>query len=158
MDFIATEPLCENPAPTEDTVISDGWFPNIDLVQMRAVMRLDGTITPIRLKTAVQGAVIQVNQELHAWQQTQQEAGFTSLAHIPSPTIDGQSILVWYYVRAVSHVSVAELQSQYRDFASTHKGCEHAEGLESRIEEERRLARCALRALLQKTAITAELI
>jgi hypothetical protein len=156
MDFIATEPLCDHHAPTEDIVSSDGWFPDIDLVQMRAVMRLDGTVTPIRLKTAVQGAVIQVNQELHTWQHTQQEADFTSLASIPSSTIDGQSILVWYYVRAVSHLSIAELQSQYRDFASTHKGCEHAEGLESRIEEERRLARCALRALLHKTAITVE--
>ncbi len=158
MDFIATEPLCENPAHAEDTVISDGWFPDIDLVQMRAVMRLDGTVTSIRLKTAVQGAVINVNQELHAWQQTQKEEGFTSLSSIPSSTIDGQSILVWHYVRAVFHWGVAELQSQYRDFSSTHTGVEHAQNLESRIDEERRLARCALRALLQKTAITAELI
>lgn len=157
MDFIATEPL-QHTLPDEDRVISDGWFPNIDLVQMRAVMRLDGTVTPIRLKTAVQGAVIQVNQELHTWQKTQQEAGYRSLASIPASTIDKQSVWVWHYVRAVAHLSLAQLQSQYRDFASTHKGEQHAQELENQMDEERRLARCAIRAILQKTAITAELI
>ncbi len=158
MGFIATEPLPVKNDPDQESVISDGWFPAIVLADMRAAMRLDGTVTAVRLKAAVHGAVMQVNQELYAWQKVQKEAGYAALADVPAPTIDHRSVLIEHYLRAVYYLSAAELHAQYRDFDSTHTGVQHAVELESRIDEDRRLARQALRAILHKTPITVELI
>ncbi len=158
MGFIATEPLPVKNDPDQERVVSDEWFPAIVLADMRTAMRLDGTVTAARLKTAVHGAVMQVNQELHAWQMVQKEAGYAALADVPASTIDHRSVLIEHYLRAVYYLGTAELHAQYRDFDSTHTGIQHAVELESRIDEDRRLARQALRAILHKTPIMVELI
>jgi len=154
MCLIATAPVTPHPPP----ITNDGWFPDIDLKRVRAAMRLDGTVTETRLTEAVIAAMARVNAELATWQMAQRLAGWTNLAAVPAPHLNGESVQLMRYRRAVHHRAKADLTARYRDFDTTTSGAQHAQALEDTIAEDRREARWAIRDLLGMPQTTVALI
>ncbi|MGD7258397.1 head completion/stabilization protein, partial [Ralstonia pseudosolanacearum] len=87
--FIAAAPVPTPAQPGGQPIGNDGFFPDIDVDQACAAMRLDGTVTPERLRAALVDAALSVNDELAAWKAQQLAAGFTELGAVPGQWIDG---------------------------------------------------------------------
>jgi hypothetical protein len=156
MSFIATAPS-STPAPASSIVTNDGFFPDVDLDQLREQMRLDGTATHARLLGATVLAMVSVNGELEAWKATKVAAGVTSLADT-LPKIGGTSVYVNLYLSAVYRTAKADLTERYRDFDTTKDGQDKAEQLDATIGDDRRHARWAIRDILGIPRTTVELI
>jgi Phage head completion protein (GPL) len=104
-----------------EPITNDGFWPNVDLGQMRAASRLTGNVTPERLRSAAIAAVIFVNGELAAYKAKQVADGWDSAADI-GESIDGKSRIVQLYQRAVTSSVQADLADSYRDWDNTRAG------------------------------------
>lgn len=161
MSFIATgsgTEDSEDPDVPATQIANEAFFPAIDLADLQAAMRLDGTVTPERLRAATVEAMASVNQDLATWRATQEATGFAALEAVPAPRIDDASVHVTRYVRAVYCLAKANLTERYRDFDTTHDGRTRATELESPIDDLRRDARWAVRDILGQRRTTVELI
>lgn len=156
MSFIATAPAAPESAPAA-IITNDGFFPNIDLAQLRDTMRLDGTVTAARLRNAAIEAVVSVNDELAEWKAAQLAAGVIRLDEM-LPKIGGDSVNLTRYLTAVYRTTKADLTERYRDFDATKTGEEKAEQLDATVGDDRRAARWAIRDLLGVSRTTVELI
>jgi hypothetical protein len=156
MIFTATEPSSA-PPPETTTVVNDGFFPNIDLQRLRGEVRLDGTVTPERLRSAVVEAVVSINAELAEWKARQQLAGVILLEQM-EPKIDGEAVQLRLYLTAVYRSVKADLNEKYRNYDATKSGVDEADKLLQMAEDERRAARWAIRDLLGLPRTTVELI
>ncbi|RAR53886.1 head completion protein GPL [Paraburkholderia unamae] len=145
------------PTPADDEIENNGFFPDISLAELRAVARLDGTVTPQRLREATIDAIRSVNAELKPWR-TQSAAGFATLADVPADKVGGVSELVSLYRRAVYNLAHADMTERYRDLDTTKSGGQEAERLEETICTARRNARWALNDLRGIPRSTIELI
>lgn len=153
MSFIATAP---SSAPK--TITNSEFWPDIDLAKLRDAMRLDGTVTNERLEHAVINAALQANSDLKDWRIGQQILGFEGLEQVPAEQINGQSIYLQLYLRAVYCVAKANLIERYSDFDSTAKGLKAGEVLSDSVDDLRRDARFAIRDMLGESHVTVELI
>lgn len=144
---------------TDSGPIKAGSFwPEVDPVAARAAMRLDGTVTAERLRGALIEAVASVNSQLADWRRRQQAAGFESLAEVPADEIDGQSIQVQRWQRAVQCLAAANLTERYRSFDSTAAGHKQADELDATVDDLRRDGRWAVSDILGLGRSTIELI
>ncbi|OOF45268.1 phage head protein [Rodentibacter trehalosifermentans] len=141
---------------TDDLISNEPFFPDLSISQCRNQMRIDGTVTEYRLKEALIEAMASVNDELAAFQQDNAEYG--SLQKIPAPIINGESILVQRYQRAVICLAVANLYERYASYDSTHDGEKKMEQLKDIIDQLRRDARFAISDMLKRRRIDVELI
>lgn len=151
--FVATAP-----ATTPTSISSGDWYPDIDLTDARAVMRVDATITDARLTESIQLAMAAVEDCLDAWQAQQVELGRASLADVPSKTIGDSTRLVLAYKRAVYATVQAELLERYRNFDSTGAAGKRAEPMDETVDDYRRNVRYAIRDILGRPRADVELI
>lgn len=121
-------------------------------------MRIDGTVTNDRLQTAIIEAIATVNQELKPFQSAVKNSDVFTLEELESEQINGESILLQRYKRAVYCLTVANLYERYRAYDTTKDGAEKAEEFENSVDDLRRDARFAIRDILGKTRINVELI
>jgi Phage head completion protein (GPL) len=156
MSFLGTPP--SPAAADEPTLTNNGWFPDIDLADLRKTVRLDGTVTSERLRHAALDAMGSVNAELAGYQEAQQYAGHTSLASVPAAGLNGESVKLQCYRRAVYAGVQAALVEAYRDFDTTGAGDKAAEKLELRLDGLRRDVRWAISDLVGRRRTTVELI
>jgi hypothetical protein len=155
MSFIAAQKSGET---LELVIKNSGFWPDIDVADARISLRIDGTVTAQRLRLALTAAMASANQDLRRYKTTQTGRGFSDLADVDSETIDGQSVLVGHYIRAVHCLARANLIERYRDFDSTGDGHDKAEKLSDPIEDLRRDARWAIRDLIGTARASVELI
>lgn len=147
------------PAAAEPHPISnDGWWPDLDGEAVRAALRLDSSISAMRLEVALVNAVLSVNRELDTYKLAQQALGYAALAAVPGPLIQNQKRPVHLYLRAVYCTAGAELAERYRSYDATNAGDKNAEELTPSIDEYRRDARWAERDLLGISRATVELL
>lgn len=146
------------PAADSQPISNDGWWPDLDDDAVRAALRLDSSISSIRLEVALVNAVLSVNRELDTYQLAQQALGYASLSAVPGPQIQNKTRQVHLYLRAVYCTAGAELAERYRSFDATNAGSANAEELTPSIDEYRRDARWAMRDLLGSRRTTVELI
>ena len=145
--------------PTSNTPIgNDAWWPDIDTAKARDALRIDGSVTEPRMRTALIIAMLTVNDELATFQATQQALGFTGLADVPAPTIDGESRNVVLYMRAVYSTAHADLIEKYRNLDTTADGQRKAEEQTTTVDDQRRNARWAISDILGLGRTTVELI
>lgn len=160
--FVAPPPLNPAeipPAASADVVLEgDGFWPDVDLVALRQVTRLDTTVEIPRLRDAAINAVFCVRMELADWAAAQIEAGHASLDQLPGPAVDGVKRAVFLYRRAVYSAAAAELLERLREVGATMAGHERADELQESAGEHRKAQRWAIRDLLGAARITAELI
>ena len=121
-------------------------------------MRIDGTITPERLRDALIEAIASVNGELSAWRSARIAEGHATLADVPAEKVANASIHVNRYQRAIGCIAKASLSERYRDFDTTAAGNKKADQLENPIDDLRRDARWAICDILGTRRTTVELI
>ncbi|AWX15609.1 phage head protein [Mergibacter septicus] len=135
-------------------ITNNSFFPDIDLTEVRNSMRIDAMITTERLAQAVIESIISVNQDLSDFDRQNAE----SLADLKAEKINGISILVHRYKRAVFCLAVADLYERYTAYDSTGDSDKKQEKLNESIADLRRDARYAIRDLLKIRRMTVELI
>lgn len=134
------------------------FWPSVDPLTARQAMRLDGTVTPQRLRAALVEAIASVNDKLSDWRRAQQAAGFMSLASVPAEEVDGVSVLVQRWYRAVQCDAAANLAERYRSFDSTAAGHKQADEMDTTVDDLRRDARWAISDIRGVTRNVTELI
>ncbi|MEZ0507371.1 head completion/stabilization protein [Pseudomonas sp. Env-44] len=137
---------------------TDPFWPSIDLDNLRATLRIDASVTPARLETAVIAAAIDLNRELSDWRAAQQAAGYATLADVPGDRIKDVSVQAHLYRRAIEAATGAEVCERYRDYSATNTGNNKAEETAPTIDDYRRDLRWAVRDFLGKNRTTVELI
>lgn len=140
------------------TLTNDGFWPDIEADHLRASLRLDGTVSEMRLEMAIVNAMLSVNRELAVLRAEYLAEGYASLDEVPAAQLRGLSGLVHLYRRAVYCTAGAELTERYRTFDATAAGNARADELTPSIDEYRRDARYTIRDLLGITHSTVELI
>lgn len=155
--FIAIPPEPASPAGAK--VDADGWFPAIDVNQMRRQLRLRGDNTHDRLVAAIEGALLTVTMQLDDWAAMWRKGGAASLAQVkPDDEMAGRHRLTLLFTRAVQFYAAAELADLARDSSATREEVD-------RIEEESLVAADltakglqAVRDMLGVTRVAVELI
>jgi hypothetical protein len=155
MSFVAS---AATPVQPPTPVLQDGWWPDIDLVQLRARANLDASITDERLRFSVVMACFDVNKAAWEWRQTQQAAGAQALGDVAAPEIDGQSVLMSLYLRAVTCGAQVDLYERYRGVDTTAAGDRKADTLDTTVADLRRNKLWAISDLVGRGRTTVELI
>jgi Phage head completion protein (GPL) len=152
--------VVQSPAPSEiESIIkSMAFWPDVDPVKIRVAHRIDGTVTPDRLRDVLIESVANVNTQLAAWHTLCMANGANTLDEVPAEHVDNTSILTHRYLRAVGCYGKALLLERYRDFDTTAAGNKKADQLENPIDDLRRDARWAVSDLLGIGRSTIELI
>lgn len=156
MSFVTRPPAAAPDA--ELPLINDGFFPDIDLAAAREQARIGTAITGPRLRSALIGAVLAVGIDLASFKASAITNGHASLADVPAPQIDGKSINVLRYLRAVHLYAKAELIERHRDYDTTGAGGSQADELGQSIGDLRRDALHAVRDIIGITRTTVDLI
>ena len=140
------------PQPVREPVISNTFFfPSVDPVRVRELMRLEHTVTPERLRVAIKDGIAETNAELFEYRSVQMAIGFKQLADVPAETLDGESVRCFYYLRAVVAMTTATLYERYRGVDASAKGDKKADDVESTIDELWRDMRWAVSRLQGKS-------
>ena len=150
--FVASGPV------TGGHINTDPFWPSIDLDNLRATLRIDASVTPARLETAVIAAAINLNRELKRWKAQQQAAGYATLADVPDTKIEDVTVQAHLYRRAIEAGTGAEVCERYRDYSATNTGSDKAEETAPTIDDYRRDLRWAVRDFLGVSRTTVELI
>ncbi|RZJ05747.1 MAG: head completion/stabilization protein [Rubrivivax sp.] len=159
MSFLANAPTpTVTESPAEAIVTNGTWFPPVDPKAVREASRLDGTVTSQRLRQSIINAIHSVNLELAVYRATKLLDGYETLAAVPADQVDGASIKVHCYLRAVYACVQADLVERYRDHDTTGAGDKDADQLIQRADELRRDMRWAISDLLGIGRSTVELI
>jgi len=149
-------------APTPDTaetaITSRPFWPEVDPAKVREQQRIDNTITPARLRSALIEAIATTNNALRGWREAQEADGHAQLVAVDAEEIDGTSILVHRYQRAVGCLAKAIVLERYRDFDATGKGDKKAEALADPIDDCRRDHLGAIADIEGRPRTTVELI
>jgi hypothetical protein len=157
-DFVSTpgQPV----AGAETPIAGSGFFPDVDPARVRLAQRIPDAITPARLRAAVIAAMLWVDgdEPLAAWALAQIEDGHATLSAVPARQIDGRSVLVHHYFRAIGCQAKAELVERTRDTDTTNAADRAAQMLDCQPGELRRDASHAIRAILGRTPTVVELI
>jgi hypothetical protein len=145
--------------PTDDgpPLKNDGFWPDVDLQELRATTRLTGNVTAPRLRAAAIAAVLFVNEQLAVFRAARRAEGWDS-AEDMDDTIDGRSKLVQQYLRAVACTVQADLAEHYRDWDNTRAGDYRGLGEQDAAAEFRRNAQWALADILGRPRSVVELI
>lgn len=154
MDFINPQ----HPPDTDDIILNNSFWPDIDLHHYRGAMRTDGTVTPERLRQVVLSAMSEVNAELSRFRLQQELNGFNHLSQVPAAFIAGQSEKVTHYLNAVYCWTRAQLNERYLDYDATASGARKGDVLHQASDELWRDARWAISRVQDAPHCTVELI
>lgn len=145
--------------PASEPPITIGPFwPEIDPVKIRDDQRIDNTVTPERLRAVLIESAITTIEALADWKAAQIAAGNTALDTIAAEPIDGTSLLVHRFLRAVGCWAKALLIERYRDYDATAKGDRNADQLVDTISDCRRDYHNAIADIAGRPRTTVELI
>ncbi|KGT95262.1 head completion/stabilization protein [Erwinia typographi] len=154
MKFVTPEQAPDMP----EIIPNNSFWPDIDLAGFRAAMRVDGTVTPARLRQVTLTAMSEVNAELYAWRERQEINGFNSLADVPAEQLAGRSVRLHHYENAVWCWARAVLNERYQDFDATAAAAKRGEELENATGDLWRDARWAISRVQNVPHCTVELI
>ncbi|WP_261539636.1 head completion/stabilization protein [Burkholderia multivorans] len=158
MSFVSPPPLAQPPHTAAPPIANDAFYPDVSLEHARDTMRLDGSVTDARLRHELLAAIASVNDELRTARTAWRDAGFARLADVPADQLDGESVLLQHYRRAVYCLAKATLIERYRDYDTTGDGARRADELEPQSDELRRDARWAISDIVGRPRVTVELI
>lgn len=150
--------VINTPPPEETDIENIAFFPSISPARCREVMRIDSSITPDRLRAALVSAMHDTNHDLKGWRADQEALGLNSLAEVSADEIDGSSIYLQLYQRAVYNFAKAEMTERYRDYDNTLEASDRADDLDKTIDQYRRQAMLAIRKIAGRQQTTVELI
>ncbi|KNC89853.1 head completion/stabilization protein [Trabulsiella odontotermitis] len=139
------------------TVSAGAFWPVIKLSDLRLAARITGGITTTRLLYAATEAVGHVTDQLKDWQAQQESSGYATMQDVPAVQINGESVKVYRFRRAVYSISRAFVLENYRDVDTTAKGDKDAAALDLQREDLWRDARWSISDIRGVQRIFAEL-
>lgn len=154
MEFVAPQKATGTP----EIIPNNSFWPDVDLAKFRAAMRVDGTVTPERLKQVVLTAMAEVNTELYSWRERQELRGFNTLGEVPAEKLAGESVRLHHYFNAVWCWTRAVLNERYQDFDATAAAAKRGEELADTTGDLWRDARWAISRVQNLPHSTVELI
>lgn len=143
----ASEVVIPAPELREPVIKNTYFWPDIDPMRVRELMRLEYVVTPERLREAIRMGIAETNAELHQFRERNIAAGYACLAEVPAEKIDGESDKCFHYLRAVSAFASASLYERYRGYDASAKGDKKADAIESTANTLWRDARWAVSQL-----------
>lgn len=151
------------PAPDAATapafIVCGPFWPDLDLVALRAAIRIDQVVTEDRLRDVARNAVLDIMDELEAWRVEQVAAGHAVLADVPGRhEVDELSDYQVRWTRAVQSVVAADLADRQLGQSARSSGMERVEELSADIDIHRRNVTYAVRDFLGRSRIIAEAI
>lgn len=155
-----------NSAETDVTDVDDGaekvtagaFWPEILLCDLRLASRIPGRTTTSRLKFVTTEAVAHVTDQLDDWRGIQESAGYSTLADVPARILNGESVKVYRYRRAVYSAARALLLENARDVDTTEKGDRKADALEVQTDDLWRDVRWAIADIRGTQRLFVELV
>ncbi|EHG6296342.1 head completion/stabilization protein [Salmonella enterica subsp. enterica serovar Oranienburg] len=114
----------------DEKVTAGAFWPEILLRDLRLDSRIPGRTTTSRLKFVTTEAVAHITDQLDDWRDIQESAGYSTLADVPARMLNGESVKVYRYRRAVYSAARALLLENARDVDTTQKGDRKADALE----------------------------
>lgn len=123
------------PASDEPVIKNTFFFPDIDPKRVREGMRLEQTVAPARLREAIKTGIAETNAELYLWREQQIAGGVSTLASVPADELDGESVRVFYYLRAVTSMATATLYERYRGVDASARGDKKADSIDTTVDE-----------------------
>ena len=140
MGFSATSPVI-------DTNVKNlhPFFPDLSTKEFADASRLDGSVTPERMKQALLFAMAKVNRELDSLRFPQVLPIFRSLSEYDDRL---QTNNVFLYKTAIWNEARAKLTEHYRDFDSTSDSTKRGDLLTPQIDAYRRDVRHAINLIL----------
>lgn len=155
-----------NSAETDATDVDDGdekvtagtFWPEILLRDLRLASRITGRTTTSHLKFVATEAVAHVTDQLEDWRGIQESAGYSTLADVPARMLNGESVKVYRYRRAVYSAARALLLENARDVDTTEKGDRKADALEVQTDDLWRDVRWAIADIRGTQRLFVELV
>ncbi|EPD0208311.1 head completion/stabilization protein [Salmonella enterica] len=155
-----------NSAEKDVTDVDDGaekvtagtFWPEILLCDLRLASRIPGRTTTSRLKFVTTEAVAHVTDQLDDWRGIQESAGYSTLADVPARMLNGESVKVYRYRRAVYSAARALLLENARDVDTTEKGDRKADALEVQTDDLWRDVRWAIADIRGTQRLFVELV
>ncbi|EAU2533310.1 head completion/stabilization protein [Salmonella enterica] len=155
-----------NSAEKDVTDVDDGaekvtagtFWPEILLRDLRLASRIPGRTTTSRLKFVTTEAVAHVTDQLDDWRDIQESAGYSTLADVPARMLNGESVKVYRYRRAVYSAARALLLENARDVDTTEKGDRKADALEVQTDDLWRDVRWAIADIRGTQRLFVELV
>ena len=133
-----TAPKSEQ-TPEQQNIKSDDFFPQIDLNHARTALRIGSNVTSERLYYIAIEAVAYVNSVLDLTKQRAISVGHNTLAQTNvKQQINGESINVIRYRRAVYAQINALLLETYADHDATGKSADRADAKQQQADDSRR--------------------
>ncbi len=155
-----------NSAEKDVTDVDDGaekvtagtFWPEILSRDLRLASRIPGRTTTSRLKFVTTEAVAHVTDQLDDWRGIQESAGYSTLADVPARMLNGESVKVYRYRRAVYSAARAMLLENARDVDTTEKGDRKADALEVQTDDLWRDVRWAIADIRGTQRLFVELV
>lgn len=150
--------IVPSPESREGSIYSSDFWPTVSMGAIRAEQRIDNSITPIRLRASLIEAIAETNAALRIWRIAHQDLGKTSMDQIDADEVDGQSVLLHKYRRAVGVLTKALILERTRDADTSAKGDRDADALEAQVGDHRRDWHAAIADIVGRPRVTVELI
>ncbi|EAM8767710.1 capsid assembly protein [Salmonella enterica] len=155
-----------NSAEKDVTDVDDGaekvtagtFWPEILLRDLRLASRIPGRTTTSRLKFVTTEAVAHVTDQLDDWRGIQKSAGYSTLADVPARMLNGESVKVYRYRRAVYSAARALILENARDVDTTEKDDRKADALEVQTDDLWRDVRWAIADIRGTQRLFVELV
>ncbi|ECO2985418.1 capsid assembly protein [Salmonella enterica subsp. enterica serovar Salford] len=142
----------------DEKVTAGTFWPEILLRDLRLASRIPGRTTTSRLKFVTTEAVAHVTDQLDDWRGIQESAGYSTLADVPARMLNGESMKVYRYRRAVYSAARALLLENARDVDTTEKGDRKADALEVQTDDLWRDVRWAIADIRGTQRLFVELV
>lgn len=150
MGFSAINPVAD------ETVITPAFMPNISVKDFSEAVKLDGTVTPARMKYALTDASLSVCRELKSWVATViNDYGVLTLAEYDLLDDTDKS---FSFKKAVYNTAKAKLTEHYRDYDTGKDATARSQELAPQIDTCYRDARNAIADIKDEPHSTIELI
>lgn len=150
MGFVSVNPVAD------ETVITPAFMPNISVKDFSEAVKLDGTVTPARMKYALTDASLSVCRELKSWVATViNNYGVLTLAEYDLLDDTDKS---FSFKKAVYNTAKAKLTEHYRDYDTGKDATARSQELTPQIDTCYRDARNAIADIKDEPHSTIELI
>lgn len=155
--LIANGGTTASTVPDGTTLGNDGFWPDIDLPQLRAATRVTGNVTDDRLQASAIDAMLHVNDQLSTYRAQKVADGWEKAEDI-GETVAGATALVHRYLRAIYCIVAADVAENYRDWDNTRAGDYRADAESTAADDHRRNAQWAISDILGRSRNVVELI
>lgn len=134
-------------------ITNDGFFPTIELSELRKQYGVDDRVAGDELKRLLEGQIMRVNESLADWSCTQIRKGYATLDEVPAAQVAEVSTLVLSYGQAIGYGVKASVIRNNLNYDLTRTGEGEAKEKEDQAQYFAAEAQRALRRILGRKPV-----